>query len=197
VIRHSIFGLVVATAAAPRATSPAPNPALYTLLGVAITAVVSLAALFIKNKLDAESAKRQREHELAVLRIKVEQERASEHAKQLRQTYAAFLTGTANIYQDIVKARRARRDEAGDDDAYRRMLKAIQPSESQAALEEIRLLSADRVAEHASSIWRHLRSTEVASGVDLSSQSWVAWKEEYWRLRAALVAECKASLSVD
>jgi len=169
------------------------NPALYTLLGVAITTVVSLVALFIKHRLDVDSARRAHEHELAILKLKLAEDRAVRHLEQTRKTYAAFLTGTAQIYRDIVEIRRARRN-VQDDEAYRRSLNAIRPDECQVALEELRLLADQSVSELADAYWDHLRSAGVPTGADLTSEGWKSWKEEYWRLRKDSVQRMKLSV---
>lgn len=176
-----------------RGESDPTDPALYALLGVVITACVSLVALLIKHKLDAASAQRDHEHDLRVLQLRLKEDRSVKRSEQARRVYADFLSGTAEIYLNIVEIRRARR-QALDDDAYRRSLKAIRPTQCQVALEEVRLLADREVVDLADRFWHHIRSATVPTGADTSSKAWSTWKEEYWRFRGDLLERMKDSL---
>lgn len=167
-------------------TAGSGNPAWYTLLGVAITATVTLTAVLVKHRLDLQAA-----------RVNLAQQLAVKHREQTQGVFASFLAGTAEIYRAIVEARRSRRQGEIDDDGYRRALSAVRPNECQVALEELRLITGDNVAKPADLLWTHLRSDRVPTGAELGSEEWTRWKDKYWQLRVELIEKLRGSLTTD
>lgn len=169
------------------------NAAAFTLLGVGITAGVSIIAVYIKSLLDGRAQERRYAQEVAMLRLRLEEERGEALRREVRTVNAAFLVGTAAIYGQIVGARRQRRGDRNDD-TYRAALRSVDPHQSQVSLEESRMLSSAATVEAADQLWGHLRTHSVPSGLDLSSAAWDEWKNEHWRLRKELVLQLRAEL---
>ena len=93
------------------------SSAWFTLLGVALTATVTVAGLVVKHYWDVQAERRQAAHERDVgevehrrtlERLKLEQEEArGRDLRNLRRDiYARFLSGTQVIYRNIVAIRR-------------------------------------------------------------------------------------------
>lgn len=198
----SLNFLLAAAAEAPIPSPAAPatsvtaagGAALYTLLGVAITAVVSLAAVYVKYKLDSKAETRKYQQELVKLQLQLSEERIDRSKNEVRKVFAELLAGTAAIYRTIREARRQRRDD-GDDTAYQATLRGISPDQCQVALEEGSLISNADTVVAAERLWHHLRSHPVPGGRDLSSTAWSLWKEEYWQLRRDLVERLRVVIS--
>jgi hypothetical protein len=178
-----------------------------TLVGALITGTVTLLAVLVKYVLDVRSDNRRYVHELAsqaaghrheieVLRLRLDAERASALTEIRRRTAATYLADTHRIYLEMVDARRCRR--AGhDDEEYHRRLRAISPAQCQLSLEEGRLVAVPRVVEKADALWAHLRGHVVPRGHDLTSAAWMQWKTEYWALRTAYISACRADRRTD
>ncbi len=182
------------------------SSAWFTLLGVALTATVTVAGLVVKHYWDVQAERRQAarerdvgevEHRRTLERLKLEQEEArGRDLRNLRRDiYARFLSGTQVIYRNIVAIRRERRANQ-DDDAYRIALVSIDPADCQVALEEVRLVGGPESANAADRLWYHLRSHEVVTGIQVGAGSWQNWKAEYWHLRWSLVAQARDDLDV-
>ncbi|WP_146044445.1 hypothetical protein [Amycolatopsis sp. BJA-103] len=172
---------------APSSTSTAP----YILLGAGITAVVSIASIYLKFQLDKRVTKTSNEFELEKLKIELSANQEAANEKAVRQVYARFLAGTADIYSKITSARRVRRSNSNDE-AYRNQLRQIDPREPQVALEEGRIIGKDTSAEAADALWHHVRSSSIPQGAELSSIEWKSWKDKYWVLRKALIDDLKS-----
>lgn len=122
--------------------------ALFTLLGVGITAAVSLVAILLKHVLDSRTEARRharqlelddREHarNLDRMRLELAERRADAAEGQQVQAMARFLAESLAIYTQITMIRQAwERDR--DDAKCRDALLSISPADAQMAFEEVR-----------------------------------------------------------
>jgi hypothetical protein len=171
------------------ATTGATN-AYFTLLGAAITASVALTGIFVKAWLDRKSDQAKHALEVEKLEFQLAADRDEALRVTRRKVAASFLQHTHEIYTSATRARRTRREEP-DDDTYLSALRNIEPTAAQGALEEWRLVAGDGADKAADELWSHLRSHPVPRGHDLSSGSWMSWKEDYWVLRGTFIEKCK------
>ena len=128
------------------------------------------------------------------LRLELDDKRREGAAVRQQKAFAALLSQTNEMYDAVRRARRRRRLKEISDSQFVAELQAISAHEGQVALEELRLLASTPTAACADALWHHLRSEEVPAGRELSSESWVAWKQSYWDLRHRLVASCRSDL---
>lgn len=181
--------------------------ALFTLLGVGITATVSLVAIFVKYVLDSRSETmrhgRQKEAEerehvrnIEKLRIEAAERRSDVASGRQVQAVARFLAASLAIYSQIVAHRREWESEA-DDVRYRNRLLAIDSTDAQIAFEEVRLVSSDDVTSKANLLWQHLRGREVPRGLRLDRNDWIGWKNAHWSMRKDLIGEHQAELRAE
>jgi hypothetical protein len=205
--------LIVLTSPTPRPMptgvpgSSAAGNALYTLVGVVITAAITLLGILIKYMFDRslESGRRRAElvataekhrHDLEVLRLEQAGARHDALRDSRRKLAATFLSETHRIYLDLVDARRKRRT-GNDEPAYQTALRAIDPLVCQVTLEEWRLEATPDSVARAEALRDHLRSHDVPQGRDTTSTSWVNWKTRYWELRHAFVEHSRQDLAYD
>jgi hypothetical protein len=180
-------------AAGPAQSGTAGSGAFYTLLGVVITAVVTLAGILVKYWLDQVSDRHRFQRELEKLRLELTEARADSLRESRRKVAASLIAGTHEIYLEIVDARRARR-EGGGDEAYLHALRSVQPLACQTSLEEWRLIGSGDAARCADLLWHHLRTHPVPRGHELGAGPWQEWKTSYWTLRSAFVESCRADV---
>jgi hypothetical protein len=195
----------------PIVLAPPPAPpagggtaALFTLLGVGITAAVSLVAILLKHVLDSRTEARRharqlelddREHarNLDRMRLELAERRADAAEGQQVQAMAKFLAESLAIYTQITMIRQSwERDR--DDAKCRDALLSISPADAQMAFEEVRLLASESVTEKADRLWQHLRGQDVPRGRRFDREDWTAWKDGHWALRKALISQGQAEL---
>ena len=179
--------------------TPDRTAALFTLLGVGITALVALASLFIKHFLDISAEKRrqtyeqdvrkqQQEHALKQLALELQNNKIEVLQGQQVQALARFLASTLELYRGVQDSYERWR-EANDLRIYQKELRALDASSGQVALEELRLCAPAETTELAEKLWDHLRSHQVAKGEETQSRKWHDWRGHYWRLRKELIAQ--------
>lgn len=170
------------------------------VLGAAITAIVTLAALFIRHKLDIKSEERQhtrdaqlraadQEHELATLKLQFSASEKQRLVEELRHIGAQYLGATQKIYVQITSIRRDR--DPNSTGLYAARLQAISPEQGQLILDEFRLLASSAACESADRLWEHLRGDMLALRDNQAGKAWVEWKLEYWTRRAGLIEKIR------
>lgn len=180
------------------------SPAFYTLFGAVTTGVATLIGLVIKHRWDVAAELRSREddretlrsnheYELARLEHELSAARSASQRATIREVCGRFLASVHDIYSAIADARRVRRL-TDDDAAFRAAITAIDPSQGQSALEELRLVADEPLIAAAQALWGLVRGDEVAMGVDLESRTWVDWKGRYWDHRIAVVAAAREAV---
>jgi len=102
-----------------------------------------------------------------------------------REVYIEWLGCVHSIYQ-AVKAAWGGKPLPQPEDRWRD-LRAVSPTESQAALESLRLVASDRVAITAAALCRHLRQEAVTTTGAGTKDDYNAWQDMYWKLRRQFV----------
>jgi hypothetical protein len=184
--------------------SKSTSSATYTLLGVGITAIVTLISLFIKYLLDAALENRRHGRELRIkeqdhineidrLTRQMEETRRGRTLDVKRSVFVQYLTSSQSIYNEIISIRREHRASPNEAE-YKRRLKAIDAQPSQIALDEMRLVASGDSTSAAENLWAHLRGDPVPEGLANGSREWAAWKAAYWDRRSLLVGQCRLDL---
>lgn len=184
----------IGSSAVQAAVGSSASNAWYTLLGACVAATATLLAVGVKYWLDGRAEKQRHLRQLEVLRIDQASRWQASLIERRQKTYATALSATHGLYDEVRAIRAGRRGGQFDDDQYVVELRALPAAAVQAAVEEVRLISSDETAKAADGLWHHLRSEPVPRGSSLSSTEWVTWKDRYWELRIALVAQCKDDL---
>jgi hypothetical protein len=169
---------------------------IWTIAVAFIGAVASLSGVVIKSWLDRRSELLKSEAEVVRLKLQLQEQRRDRAHESIRSACASFLAEVQAIYQSTLSARKSRRQGLIEDADYRAALRAIGGSEGQVRLEEVRLLAPPNVEVAASLLWAHIRAHDVPSGREVRGESWVVWKEDYWRLRKSLIEITRQELEL-
>lgn len=89
--------------------------------------------------------------------------------------------------------RRMKRRLLTEDDARDRLLK-VAPAPTQTALEALRLVASDGVAESAAELWIHLRRRDEPSGRQMDRQAFYEWRDSYWLARRRIIDSARQDI---
>jgi hypothetical protein len=172
--------------------------ALFALLGVVITGVVTMLSLIVKDFLDRrterERFRRQREAQDVDYARDAERQRDEKREKHLEakrlqrlQALARFLAETIALFNAVSRVH-AQWRQHGDGERRQRDLRAIDSSPGQVAFEEVRLIASDKVVELSSQLWQHIRGDPVITNTNPAKDAWRYWRDQFWRKRQALIS---------
>lgn len=102
-----------------------------------------------------------------------------------RLVYIRYLELSHDVYMEIRRLASEGRKARFPGNA-RLDMRSVPAAPAQTALEELRLLSEDEVAESAAKLWANLRKRGIPQGQPHSSSEWTAWNDQYWKLRRGL-----------
>ncbi len=115
-------------------------------------------------------------------------------ATMRRQVYVDWLTCLHDIFSGVRRASSRHRQGHSTVDELQRELRDVPASQTQATLENIRLVAGDPVVARAADLWTHMRRDAVPLGGDRSVEGWRQWQDRYWALRRQFLDAARADL---
>jgi hypothetical protein len=107
-----------------------------------------------------------------------------------RLTYVRYLGLSHDVFVEI--RRLASEGRSARFPGHTRLdMRTVPAPAAQSALEELRLLSDDQVAESAAQLWAHLRKRGIPQGEPHSGSDWSTWGNAYWLFRRQLIDSCR------